>query len=134
MKVILHAHQLSAPRGVSAYLLKHVVRPLQRVYDSPAAELRVLVEDARPRKGGVDQACRITFRMPGARSMRVESVQTDLHAALLEASQRLRRLVQRQLQKSRSPSRSPAHRPLGRTWRRRATGGDTAPDGTPSTL
>jgi putative sigma-54 modulation protein len=134
MKLAIHAHQLLAPRDVTAFLRKHVVAPLRRLHDSPATQLTVLVEDAKPGRGGVDRACKLTFHMPGARTLRVESVKDDLHAALLDCAQRLRRLVQREVDKQRSTSRAPQHRPLGRTWRQKASRSGISPDGTPSTL
>ncbi len=133
MKLVIHAHQLEAPRDVRQFLAKHVVAPLARLADGPAQQLTVYVEDAKPGKGGVDQACKMTLRLPGARSLRVESVSHDLHASLLDCAQRLKKLVRREVGKQRSTTRAPEHRPLGRTWRRVATRG-TAPDGTPSTL
>jgi len=134
MKLSIHAHQIPASRELTEFIRKHLVAPLGRQHDSPAAELTVYVEDARPGRGGVDQACKVTFRMPRARTLRVESVQGDLHAALLECARRLRRLAGRQLEKMRSPSRAPEHKPLGRTWRRVASRRGVAPDGTPATL
>ena len=130
----LHAHQLDAPRDVTAFIRQHVLAPLRRLHDSTASELVVFVEDAKPGRGGVDQSCKMTLRLPGARTLRVESVNHDLHASLLDCARRLRRLVEREVGKQRSPSRAPRHRPLGRTWRQVATRSDEAPDGTPSTL
>src|SRR5690348_7892718 len=117
MKVSIHAHQMDVPSDITAFLAKHVLAPLRRLHDSPATELTVHVEDVTPGKGGLDQACKITFHMPNARTMRVEAVRDDLHAALLDCAQRLRRLVQREVAKQRTPSRSQTPRPLGRTWR-----------------
>ncbi len=134
MKLSIHAHQIEKPRDLTAFLRKHLVTPLRRLYDSPAAELTVHVADAKPSKGGVDQACGVTFRMPNAKTLRVETVRDDLHAALLDCAARLKRLVQREVGKQRSTTRSPQSRPLGTTWRRRATSSELAPDGTPSTL
>jgi ribosome-associated translation inhibitor RaiA len=134
MKLIVHGHQLGVPRDAQAFLRKHLVRPLSRLHDSPAHELTVSFEDARPRKGGVDQHCRLTLRMPNCRTLTVESLADDLHAAILDGAQRLKRLVQREVDKQRSTSRSPMHKPLGRSFRGRATRSVIAPDGFPSTL
>jgi ribosome-associated translation inhibitor RaiA len=134
MRVSIHAHHLALPPNVASFLRKHVTVPLARLFDHPAAELSVHLGDARPRKGGVDQECRISFRMPGTRTMHVESVDDDLFKALLAASDRLKRLVRRELEKMRSPSRRPTHRPLGRTWRERSTREGTTPDGEPAGL
>ncbi|HET9595982.1 MAG TPA: HPF/RaiA family ribosome-associated protein [Anaeromyxobacteraceae bacterium] len=134
MKLVIRTHQLEAPADVLAFLQKHVVTPLRRLHDSPATQLTVCLEDAMPERGGVDQACKMTFRMPGARSLRVESVTHDVHASLLDCAQRLRRLVQRQVDRQRSNGRTRASKPLGRVWREVSTRRVLAPDGTPSTL
>ncbi|MFL5263756.1 MAG: HPF/RaiA family ribosome-associated protein [Anaeromyxobacteraceae bacterium] len=134
MKLQIHSQHIEAPRDVVSFVKKHVIAPLRRLHDSPASELVVYIEDTKPAKGGVDQACKMTFRMPGSRAMRVESVNVDLHASLLDCAQRLKRLVQRQVMKQRSTSRSPQHRPLGRTWRARSSNAGTTPAGEPATL
>jgi ribosome-associated translation inhibitor RaiA len=134
MKLAIHAHHLAAPRDVAEFVRKHVLVSLRRIHDSSATELTVHIEDTKPGKGGVDQACKMTFRMPGARTLRVESVKDDVHAALLACADRLRRLVQREVGKQRSVSRSPQHRPLGRTWRHRSSTTGVTPDGIPATL
>jgi ribosome-associated translation inhibitor RaiA len=134
MKLSIHAHHLSLPKDLPAFLQKHVTRPLARVFDDPAAELAVHLGDERPARGGVDQACRMSFRMPGARTLHVESVADDLYKALLDAGDRMKRLVKRNLEKMRSPARRKTHRPLGRTWRERSTRRGTTPSGEPSAL
>jgi ribosomal subunit interface protein len=134
MKVTIHAHHLALPPDLTTFLAKKVIRPLTRLYDDPAAELTVHLGDDRPQKGGVDQACGLSYRMPGTRAMRVESTQDDLYKALLDASDRLRRNVRKQLDKMRSTSRKPVHRPLGRTWRERSTRRGTTPGGDPASL
>lgn len=134
MRLVIHGHQRGVPRDAQAFLRKHLVRPITRLHDNPANELSVHFDDARPQRGGIDQTCRLTLRIPGARALHVESVAQDMHAALLDAARRLRRLVEREVGKQRSTSRSPMHKPLGRSWRSRATGSVLAPDGTPSTL
>ncbi len=134
MKVAIHAHHLAVPSDLPAFLEKHVTRPLARLFDDPAAELMVFLGDARPQKGGVDQACRLAFRMPGTRQITVGSEADDLKTALLDAATRLKRQVRKQLGKMRSPSRKPMHRPLGRTYRERSTRSGTTPEGDPAAL
>ncbi len=134
MKIVIHGHHLALPADVGSFLRKHVLRSLARLHDSPAAELTVKFADTRPNKGGVDRTCRLTLRLPGTRTLHVESVQEDAYKALLDAADRLKRLVKREVEKMRSPSRRPTQRPLGRTWRKRATQREAAPAGTPSTL
>jgi ribosome-associated translation inhibitor RaiA len=76
----------------------------------------------------------MSFRMPGARTIRVESTEDDLYKALMDAADRLKRLVKRNLEKMRAPARKKTHRPLGRTWRERSTRRATTPSGEPSAL
>lgn len=134
MKLIVHAHHLAPPADLSDFLDKHVMKPLSRVFDDQAAELAVHLGDARPKKGGVDQECRLTFRMPGTSQITVGSVKDDLYAALLDATKRLRTAMKKELGKMRSPTRKQMHRPLGRTFRSRATNTGVTPGGDPSTL
>ncbi len=115
MKLVIHAHHLSLPPELPKFLDKHLTRALARVYDDSAAELTVFLGDARPRRGGVDQECRLSFRLPGAKTLNVGSVKEDLYKALLDAGERLKRLVKREVAKMRSGSRKPMHRPLGRS-------------------
>jgi ribosome-associated translation inhibitor RaiA len=129
MKLVIHGHHLRLPPDLPPFLWQHVTRPLARLYDDEAAELAVLLEDGRPRRGGVDRTCRLSFKMPGTRTLHVESVQQDLQVALLDAGGRLRRLVRRELEKMRSPSRKAVHRPLGRTYRVRASRRGITPGG-----
>jgi ribosome-associated translation inhibitor RaiA len=133
MKLSIHAHHLALPPDLPSFLDKHVTKPLARLCDGPAAELLVHLGDARPRRG-VDQECRLSFRMPGARTLHVETVEDDLHKALLDAAERLKRLVKRELSKMRAPARKPMHRPLGRTWRERSTRRGVTPGGDPAAL
>jgi ribosome-associated translation inhibitor RaiA len=134
MKLSIHAQHLSLPADLPEFLRKHVTRPLSRIYDDAAAQLSIHLGDDRPRRGGVDQECRISFRIPGARTLHVESVADDIHKALLDAAERLKRLVKREIGKMRSPSRKPVHRPLGRTWRERSSRRGVTPNGDPSAL
>jgi putative sigma-54 modulation protein len=135
MKVVIHAHHLSLPPDLPSFLNKHVTRPLARLFDDPAAELSVFLGDARPKKGGVDQECRLSYRIPGTRrALHVGSVQEDLYKALLDAADRLKRMVKREIAKMRSGSRKPMHRPLGRSWRERSSRTGVTPEGDPAAL
>jgi hypothetical protein len=135
MRLSVHTtHGVKMPADLPEFLSKHVTRPLSRVYDNPAAELSIHLGDARPSKGGVDRECRLSFRMPGTRTVHIESVADDLYKALLDAADRLRRHVKDQLAKMRTTARKKMHRPLGRSWRERSTRKGVTPDGEPSAL
>jgi ribosomal subunit interface protein len=134
MRLSIHTHHLTLPPDLPAFLEKHVTRPLARLIDDPAVELSVHLGDERTRRGGVDQECRVSFRMPNARTLHVEAVEDDVHKALLDAADRLKRLVRRELSKMRAPSRRPVHRPLGRTWRELSSRRGVTPDGDPAAL
>jgi len=134
MRLSIHAHHLTLPPDLPAFLQKHVTRPLVRLFDDPAAELSIHLGDERPRRGGVDQHCKLSFRMPNARTLHVETVEEDVHKALLDGVDRLKRLVRREIDKMRTPTRKPMHRPLGRAWRERSSRSGVTPDGEPAGL
>jgi putative sigma-54 modulation protein len=134
MKLTIHAHHRALPADLPRFLDKHVTRPLARVFDDPSAQLAVHLGDVRPERGGVDQQCRLSFRMPGTRTIHVKSLEDDLYKALLDASTRLRRQVKKQLEKMRTNTRKPMHRPLGRSYRARATRRGVTPEGGPAAL
>jgi ribosome-associated translation inhibitor RaiA len=135
MKLVIHSHHLALPSDLGPFLEKHVTRPLARLLDDSAAELAVHLGDARPKRGGVDQECRLSFRIPGARrALHVGSVKPDLYQALLDATDRLKRLVKREVSKMRSGARKPMHRPLGRSWRERSSRSGSTPAGDPAGL
>lgn len=134
MNVTIHARHLDLPRDLPRFLDKHVTRPLARLFDDPAAVLSVHLGDARQQKGGVDQECRLSFRMPGGRTVHVASTADDAYKALLDAADRLRRHVRKQVSKMRSTARAPMHRPLGRSWRERSSRTGVTPDGEPAGL
>lgn len=132
MKLVIHSHRLVLPPDLGKFVQKHVTRPLARVFDDSAAELAVHLGDARQQKGGVYQECRLSYRIPGARTLHVESVRPDLHLALLDAADRLKRIVRREISKMRT--RKPMHRPLGRSWRERTSRTGSTPAGEPAGL
>ena len=78
---------------------------------SESSELEVHLGDTRPRRGGVDQECRMSFRMPGMKTLHVEAVAEDIHAALLEAADKLKGAVKKGVAKRRTPARTTARKP-----------------------
>jgi putative sigma-54 modulation protein len=86
-----------------------VIRPLLRFFDDPAAELQVHLADVRPRRGA-DQECRMSFRLPGARTLHVESTQPEIREAMRDAVLRMKRLMKRELTEMRAGGRQVAHR------------------------
>lgn len=134
MKLLVHAQQQDLPPELPGFLDKHVLKPLARLFDASAAELEIHFRDASPPRGGPAQQCRLSFRMPGTRTIHVESLAENTLAALLDCSERLRRLVKREVEKMRSGPRRRMHRPLGRSFRERSTRTGTTPEGDPAAL
>jgi len=111
MKISIHAHHLRIPEDLPTYLEKHLTKPLARLYDDAVAELEVRLDDTRLRRGGVDQQCTLSFRMPGLKTLHVEAVAADIHAALIEAADKLKQAVKKTVGKRRTPGRATARRP-----------------------
>jgi ribosome-associated translation inhibitor RaiA len=134
MRILIHSHHLPLPADAGRFLAKHVARSIARLCDDQAAELTVWFEDERSRRGGVDRRCRMAFRMPHIRTLQLSSLQDDPYKAMLDATSRLKRLIQREVAKRRSPSGRVSHRPLARIYRGAAARDGVTADGSPSTL
>ena len=86
MKVIVHAQHLALPRDspVPGEARHPSARPASTTIPRRSS---TCTSTTRARsKGGVDQECRLSFRMPGARTVPVEACEDDLYKALLDAA------------------------------------------------
>jgi ribosomal subunit interface protein len=102
MKLIVQGKQMRVTAGLKRYAEKHLVQPLHRFYDNPAAELRVELGRANGNRGE-SQECHLTLHMPGARTIQIEESMPDIYGALEGAAHRLLRVARRVLDKRRWP-------------------------------
>ena len=109
MKVLISGKQMQVSDKLKSHVDEHLVQALTRFYDNQAAELRVEFGDARPKKGGDDMECHLTFHMPGCKTLQIEESTPDPYASLVRASERLVRLVKKELERMRDPGHHVEH-------------------------
>jgi putative sigma-54 modulation protein len=111
MKLIVQGKQMRVSEGLRRFAEEHVVRPLQRFYDSEAAELRIEVGRDNANRGE-SKECHLTFRMPGSRTIQIEESTPDVYACLELAADRLVRVAKKELKKQRTPKGRHKEHPL----------------------
>ena len=111
MKLIIQGKQMRISAGLRSYAEEHVLRPLRRFYDNPAAELRVEVGKTNGNRGEAKE-CHLTFRMPGARTIQIEETTPDVYGCLDVAADRLVRVAKKEIGKMRRPKGRHKEHPL----------------------
>ena len=112
MKVKIQGKQMKVRQDLQAYVYEHLVTAITRFYDNDAAELRVEFGDVNGPRRGNDMECHLTFFMPGASTIQIESLTQDPFASLDDASDRLIRVVKRELERMRQPGAHRREHPL----------------------
>jgi ribosomal subunit interface protein len=120
MKVLIKGVHLRVWQRLRAYLEDHLVQPLVHFHDDEATELEIHLVDANGEKGGTDKECRVTLRMPGAKTIHVVEATDDIYKSVSLARDRLERLMKRALAKMRQPAAHRVSNPAGRLAPRRA--------------
>jgi ribosomal subunit interface protein len=105
MKVIVRGVHIDLTRGLKRYVFEHLVRPIERFYDSEAAEVDVHLCDTNGPKGGLDKECRVTVFMPRLPAIHITEASEDLYKCIDLARDRLERIAKKHLGKRRSPGK-----------------------------
>ncbi len=107
MHIDLKALGIELTDDLRAYCTRHIVEPLERVYDRSGPRLEIELSDQNGPKGGLDKRCRITFEMPHTKTINVVEESSDIYRSVDLAAQRFRRLITKykgwKLQKTRFP-------------------------------
>src|ERR687887_347769 len=83
MKVNLRGVHLTLTEALKQHAHRHLVAPIQRVYDSEAAELDIHLRDANGPKRGRDKECSVTLRLPnGHHSIHVTEASEDIYKSI----------------------------------------------------
>jgi putative sigma-54 modulation protein len=114
LKVTLRGVHLTLTEAMKAYVLDHLVVPLERFCDEEAATLDVQLCDNNGPKGGQDKECRATAFLPGTAPLHVTEVTEDVYKSIDLARDRLERLAKREREKRRTPAGHAMYRPIGR--------------------
>jgi ribosomal subunit interface protein len=104
MKVLIRGVHLALTESLREYVERHLVSHLERYIDDEATEVEIALVDINGPKGGVDQECRVTVRMPGFAAMHVTETSETIHHAVDAARDRLENTIKRTLEKRRDRS------------------------------
>lgn len=95
MKIETKALGLELSDHLREYCDRHIIRPLRRLYDRQGPYLEIELADTNGTKGGKDKRCRITYTMPGTRTLTVVEVTDDIYASVDLAAARFKRLIKK---------------------------------------
>lgn len=105
MKLLLRGVHMGVGDRLRAYVEEHLGAAIAHLHDGSAVEMDVALVDVNGPKGGEDKACRVTFRSPHIRTLRVEERGADIYACIAGVRDRLVRLVNRELDQLRQVDR-----------------------------
>lgn len=100
MKVNVRGVHLALSDGLKQHVQKHLVEPIERFYDSEAAELEVHLRDTNGPKGGRDKECSVTVRVPHGASIHVTEVSDDLYKSIDLVRDRVEKSAKRLVERS----------------------------------
>jgi putative sigma-54 modulation protein len=101
MKVNLRGVHLTLTEALKQHVQSHLVGPIQRIYDSEAAELEIHLRDTNGPKGGRDKECSVTVRYPnGHHSIHVTEASEDIYKSIDLARDRVVNSAKRMVERS----------------------------------
>ena len=101
MKVNLRGVHLTLTEALKQHVHRHLVAPIQRVYDSEAAELDIHLRDTNGPKRGRDKECSVTLRFPnGHHSIHVTEASEDIYKSIDLARDRVVNSAKRVVERS----------------------------------
>ena len=100
MKVNVRGVHLALTEAIKLHVQKHLVEPIERFYDSEAAELDVHLRDTNGPKGGRDKECSVTVRLPHGQTIHITEVSDDLFKSVDLARDRVEKSAKRLVERS----------------------------------
>jgi ribosomal subunit interface protein len=104
MKVLMRGVHLDLTESLRDYANRHLVDPLAKYIEDDASEIEIALVDTNGPKGGVDQECRVTVRMPGFSGMHVTETSETIFQSIDAARDTLERVIKRTIEKRRDVS------------------------------
>jgi putative sigma-54 modulation protein len=101
MKVLMRGVHLGLTDSLRDYATRHLVDPIAKYIDDEATEVDIALVDINGPKGGVDQECRVTVRMPGFSGIHVSETAETLFQAIDSVRDRLEKTITRTVEKRR---------------------------------
>ncbi|OJH41035.1 ribosome hibernation-promoting factor, HPF/YfiA family [Cystobacter ferrugineus] len=104
MKVLMRGVHLQLTDSLRDYATRHLVDPIEKFIDDEASEVDISLVDINGTKGGVDQECRVTVRMPGFSGIHVTETAETMFQAIDSVRDRLENTIKRTVEKRRDVS------------------------------
>ncbi|HYO56649.1 ribosome hibernation-promoting factor, HPF/YfiA family [Archangium sp.] len=104
MKVLMRGVHLELTDSLRDYANQHLVDPIAKYIDDEATEVEIALVDINGPKGGVDQECRVTVRMPGFAATHITATAETMFQAIDSARDRLENTIKRTVEKRREAS------------------------------
>jgi putative sigma-54 modulation protein len=104
MKVLMRGVHLDLTESLRDYATRHLVEPIARYIEDEASEIEIALVDINGPKGGVDQECRVTVRMPGFAGMHITETAETMFQAIDATRDRLEKTIKRTVEKRREAS------------------------------
>ena len=103
MKLSITGKKIKLSEALRAHIERRVYFALSR-FSPRISRVSVTVEDVNGPRGGIDKRCRILVKMDRMEELKVESTDSEVHAAVDVAADRVGRSVQRNLDRRRTVS------------------------------
>jgi putative sigma-54 modulation protein len=104
MKVLMRGVHLELTDSLRDYANQHLVDPIAKFIDDEATEVEIALVDINGKKGGVDQECRVTVRMPGFSGIHITETAETMFQAIDALRDRLENTIKRTVEKRREAS------------------------------
>ena len=101
MKVLMRGVHLTLTDALRDDATQHLGEPSAKYIDDEATEVDIALVDINGPKGGVDQECRVTVRMPGFAAMHITETAETMFQAIDAARDTLEKMITRTLEKRR---------------------------------
>jgi ribosomal subunit interface protein len=101
MKVLMRGVHLDLTESLRDYANRHLVDPLAKYIEDDASEIEIALVDTNGPKGGLDQECRVTVRMPGFTGMHVTETSETIFQSIDAARDTLERVIKKTIEKRR---------------------------------
>ncbi len=96
MRVIVKARHMNLTPALKAHAEEKLGRAIMRIFDRPAAQIEIELNDAGNVRDGTDKECRVTVFMPKGKTINIHEVDDDMYKAIDLAHDRLLQQVKRQ--------------------------------------
>ena len=125
MRVIVKGRHMNLTPALKAHAEEKLGKAIIRIFDRPAAEVEIELNDVGNVRDGKDKECRVVVRMPHGKSINITEVDDDMYKAIDLAHDRLVTQVKRERERrqDKSPSRKAAEGERAATAREALTAG-----------